>query len=184
VCSGNFDCWEETGTRLRGCRNIAAWIERYSGKGKDVWRSQEGASEEIFDVQLEGNQRYRLCFESAEGRSKEHREDDAVASHVVVGFNIRVKSAVERALPDTELGPETLRALELLEAASSAEQQWQNLLDHFDFLRNREAFHRNLAEQINNRVMGWSLLESFLVVTMAVAQVWYWKSFFEQRRYL
>jgi emp24/gp25L/p24 family/GOLD len=134
-------------------------------------------------VQVDGAQRYRLCFESSESDA-ERREDDAVATSVQLGFNARVKSAVQRALPDTELGPETLRALELLEAASSAEQQWQNLLDHFDNLRNRELFHMQLTKQINARVIGWSIIESVLVVTMAVAQVWYWKSFFEQRRYL
>jgi hypothetical protein len=168
---------------LRECGKISAWIERWGGKSKDVWRSQAGLSEETFDVQVDGAQRYRLCFESAESDA-ERREDDAVATSVQLGFNVRVKSAVQRALPDTELGPETLRALELLEAASSTEQQWQNLLDHFDNLRNRELFHMQLTKQINARVIGWSIIESVLVVTMAVAQVWYWKSFFEQRRYL
>jgi hypothetical protein len=33
-------------------------------------------------------------------------------------------------------------------------------------------------------VIGWSILEAVLVITMAIAQVCYWKSFFEQRRYL
>jgi hypothetical protein len=61
---------------------------------------------------------------------------------------------------------------------------WQNLVDHFDFLRNREAQHHVLTSQILSRVMGWTLLEAGLVVCMALGQVMYWKKFFEQRRYL
>jgi hypothetical protein len=61
---------------------------------------------------------------------------------------------------------------------------FQNLLDHFDFMRNREAVHVQLTNQINDRVMGWTIIEAILVITMAFAQVWYWKAFFERRRYL
>jgi hypothetical protein len=57
-------------------------------------------------------------------------------------------------------------------------------VDHFDFLRNREAQHQVLTSQILSRVMGWTLLEAGLVVAMALGQVMYWKKFFEQRRYL
>lgn len=138
-------------------------------------------------MDVEGGRRYRLCFESRkleEGKANAEDDDDSDLYTLQLGFNIRVKSKAQRALPDEELGPDAMRALELLEAASATEQQWQNLLDHFDFLRNREAIHRQLTGQINDRVMGWTIIEAVLVVTMAVGQVWYWKSFFEQRRYL
>lgn len=153
-----------------------------------MWRSQETVSEEVFEVQVEGGQRYRLCFETTKTvdneEDKNPEEDDSIPYNLQLGFNIRVRPAAQRALPDEELGPDATRALDLLEAASGTEQQWQNLIDHYDFLRNREAVHRQLTEQINDRVMGWTIIEAVLVITMAVGQVWYWKSFFEQRRYL
>lgn len=149
-----------------------------------MWRSQPDESAEEFDVQVEGAQRYRLCFETSEDENKKEDDESNGENTLRLGFNVRVKSAVERALPDTELGPETIRALELLEAATATEQKWQNLQDHFDFARSREAFHTKLTSQIHNRVMGWTIIEAVLVVTMAVGQVCYWKSFFEQRRYL
>ena len=186
ICSGNFDCWEEgENHNVRGCRGISAWIEMRGGKGRDVWRSEEGESEEVFEVTVEGPQRYQLCFESSklDPQDKAEEDDDSVPFSLHLGFNFRVSTA-QRSLPDEELGPDAMRAIELLEAATSTERQWQNLLDHFDFLRNREAYHLQLTGQINDRVMGWTIVEAVLVVSMAVAQVMYWKTFFEQRRYL
>jgi hypothetical protein len=83
-----------------------------------------------------------------------------------------------------EAGPDAKRALELVQRSVMINNDWQNLVDHFDFLRNREAQHAMLSSQILSRVMGWTLLEAALVVTMAIGQVMYWKKLFEQRRYL
>jgi emp24/gp25L/p24 family/GOLD len=192
-CSGNFDCWEEGNTFVRGCRNIDVWIESLSffadrpiSEREYVWR-EKGASESVFNVHVEGApNRYRLCFLSPHpiDQEEEEVEDDLLPNTLQVGFSFRVKSATQRSLPEMELGPDAQRALQLLSAASDAEQHWHNLLDHFDFLRNREAMQRQLMNQTYSKVIGWSILEAVLVITMAIAQVCYWKSFFEQRRYL
>merc|ERR1711971_853861 len=81
-----------------------------------------------------------------------------------------------------EEGPDAERALDLLDEAEEIHDDWRNLLDHFDFLRNREAVHMKVTNQIENRVMFWSLIEAGLVVSMSVGQVLYWRRFFEQRR--
>jgi emp24/gp25L/p24 family/GOLD len=57
-------------------------------------------------------------------------------------------------------------------------------MDHFDFLRNREGMQWQLMRQTFSKIMGWTILEAILVIAMAIAQVCYWKSFFEQRRFL
>lgn len=183
IVSGTMDCWERG--RIRGCRSIAAWIEVVARKKdpKNVWSNNPRKSEENFAVTVQSGKRYRFCMQNnkLEGRDV----DDEVLSDfaIQVGFDLRMQMAA-RALPDEEIGPDAQRAIDLLQAAAATERQWQNLLDHFDFLRNREAILRQLSGQINDRVMGWTIIEAVLVVTMAVAQVWYWKSFFEQRRYL
>lgn len=69
-------------------------------------------------------------------------------------------------------------------ATTAINNDWENLVDHFDFLRNRESQHQVLTSQILRRVMGWTLFEAGLVICMALGQVMYWKKFFEQRRYL
>jgi hypothetical protein len=58
------------------------------------------------------------------------------------------------------------------------------LQDHYDFLRTRESINEALTDAIMSRVMGWTIAEACLVVFMAIAQVMYWRKFFEQRRYL
>jgi len=174
---------------LRGCRSISAWIETVPKKVKrrvdykNVWSSDPNLSVEDFTVAVEGRTRYRLCMESNALQEQDVDDDNLSNFDIQVGFDLRVQTEA-RALPDEELGPDAQRALDLVKAAAATERQWQNLLDHFDFLRNREAIHRQLSNQINSRVMGWTIIEAVLVVTMAIGQVWYWKTFFEQRRYL
>ena len=74
--------------------------------------------------------------------------------------------------------------MEIIKSAQSVETSWLNLVDHYVYLRNREALAVQLSQQIQNRVMGWTVLEAVLVILMAVGQVMYWKKFFETRRYL
>ena len=173
---------------------MEGWIERVFLRELELeqaerfpWRSTPGASEEDFHVTVLGGgggaqNRFRLCFAA----TPDEDEDDNTATVNAwrLGFHLRIQSAAPRSLPDTELGPDAQRALALLEAATIAEQHWYNLRDHFDFYRNREAVHRQLMRQTFAKIMGWTILEAVLVVSMAVAQVCYWKSFFEQRRYL
>jgi emp24/gp25L/p24 family/GOLD len=121
---------------------------------------------------------------------EELEEDDSVyeIEPVTVGFSIRVDNVIaavaSSTLPDGEMGPDAQRAIELLQQASMIELNWKNLIDHFDFVRNRESYQNLLTDQINNRVIHWSIIEALLVVLMAVGQVLYWRKFFEQRRYL
>jgi len=185
VVSGHMDCWEMGEGHMRGCRNIAAWVEMVTRKKdpKNIWSSSPKESVEDFAITVESGKRYRFCMQSNKLEEKDVADDNLSNFEIQVGFDLRMQMA-SRALPDEEMGPDAQRALDLLQTAAAAERQWQNLLDHFDFLRNREAKQRQLSDQINDRVMGWTIVEAVLVVTMAVAQVWYWKSFFEQRRYL
>jgi emp24/gp25L/p24 family/GOLD len=189
--SGNFDCWEETDALVRACRHIEAYLDgplTVHDSRQFVWRSTEGLAEEVFRVTLDGTKsnKYRLCFQSLPLSKEEEEEmdDDQFPNSLQLGFNFRILPAVQRSLPDVELGPDALRAVQLLEDASNAEQHWHHLVDHFDFLRNREAIHAKLMSQTSSKVVGWSIVEALLVITMAIAQVCYWKSFFEQRRYL
>jgi len=177
ISSGNFDVLDDEVEEGM----VAAWLEKpqvAEGKNTELWRSEAGVDEETFSVEVDAGGRYKLCFES----SVEEDADDAYLE-LMVGFNIRLQP-VPRTLPDEERGPDMERALKLVESASFIENDWQNLLDHFDFLRRREAVHTTLAQQILGRVMSWTVIQALLVIIMAVGQVMYWKKFFEQRRYL
>lgn len=146
---------------------------------KTVWQNEPGATEGIFGLTVDRGLRLAFCFEFRELTD----EDETDTAELFIGWNIRVH-AIPRELPDGESGPDTERARKLLEKAVNIEMDWSNLMDHFAFLRSREAVHMKLTTDILNRIMGWTLVEAFVVVLMAFAQVMYWKKFFEQRRYL
>lgn len=146
-----------------------------------IWESPRGSKEGVFSVTLDAHVNFvELCFDIEKDVDDDVVEEDGMP----VGFNVYVHPVLERTLPEGELGPDAQRALDLVSEADEVLLNWRTLLDHFDFLRVREAQHAMLSVQIMSRVMHWTLLEAFLVVSMAIGQVLYWRKFFEQRRYL
>lgn len=68
---------------------------------------------------------------------------------------------------------------------SSAQEVHKNLnsiLDYQTHHRLREAQGRKRAEDLNERVLWWSLLETFAIVTTSVGQVFILKKFFTDRK--
>lgn len=147
---------------------------------KIIWESKPEETEGTFRIEVEEPSRYSLCFASSDASEQDEESEKEYAS---VGFSLRWIPP-PRALPEGEEGPEAKRALQLVETASLVDQDWQDLLDHYDFLRMRESHHRELIEAIFTRLWKWTLVEAILVVFMAFLQVMYLKKFFEQRRYL
>lgn len=158
---------------------IKATVRDENNNKEIKWKSSNESTQEIFRVEVEPS-RYSLCFTSEiTAEDNEEREEEGA----MVGFSLRWIPP-PRALPDGEEGPEAKRALQLVDTASLVDNDWQNLLDHYDFLRMREANHRELIEAIFSRLWKWTLIEAFLVIFMAFLQVVYLRKFFEQRRYL
>ena len=147
-----------------------------------LWKSTGDSSEDTFGLTMDPDQRIQLCFES---QWTQDQDDDEAAylSSVEVGFGLRIHP-MPRSLPNEEIGPDAERALKVIEAAINVETDWDNLIDHFSFLRSREATYLRLTDEILGRIMGWTIVEAVVVVLMAVCQVLYWRKFFEQKRYL
>uniref|UniRef100_A0A7S3L531 GOLD domain-containing protein n=1 Tax=Amphora coffeiformis TaxID=265554 RepID=A0A7S3L531_9STRA len=178
IISGNFDLLDD---EVDGSF-ITAWITKiagYRGVGRTVWHSEEEEHEEDFSINVDPVGVYELCFEL-----QTDPNNDEYAEAYAVGFNLRLDPAEERALDETEQGPDTKKAMEIIDSARQVETTWHNLVDHYIYLRNREALAVELSQKIQDRVMGWTVFEAALVIVMAVGQVLYWKKFFETRRYL
>lgn len=162
---------------------ITAWITKVAGHrgvGQTLWHSEEEEHEDDFRITVDDPVgKYELCFEL-----ETDPDNDEYAETYAVGFNVQCTPAVARALDEQAAGPDTQQALALIESAVAVQGNWQNLVDHYVYLRNRENVAVRLSQQIQNRVMGWTILEALLVVTISVGQVLYWKKFFETRRYL
>jgi hypothetical protein len=152
------------------------FLELGTTKEVTLYKPDAGTMEGTFNLadKVKPGTRYALCFSN---------DDKDEQLDMDVGFSIRVTSN-PRTLPDAELGPDNLRALALVNKATAIHEDWSSLLDHFDFLRNREATHKQISDATMSRIERWTWIEAMLVVTMATAQVLYWRKFFETRRYL
>ena len=178
LSSGNFDLLDDG---VEGS-SLTAWITKVAGDhgvGSTLWRSEDEDHEEDFSVKVDPVGKYELCFELETDPS-----NDEYAESYEVGFDLRLDPAVPRAMDEELKGPDTEQALNIIESARSLEIDWKNLVDHYVYLRNREGLAVQMSQQIQDRVAGWTFLEAFLVIGMAVGQVLYWKKFFETRRYL
>lgn len=174
--SGNYDLLNDEADE----DILEVTLELASEPHTVLWKSDKEESEETFSISVKGSTHCEMCF-----YLDDKVDDDKVNNGgLPIGFNLRVHPAVERTLPEGEVGPDARRAIELVQQVDDIVVSWQTLLDHFDFLRNREAQHTVLTSQILSRVMSWTVIEAILVIGMAVGQVLYWRKFFEQRRYL
>lgn len=174
LSSGSFDCIDEDVE----ARDLSVSISN-PDSGEMVYESPKGKREGTFQLDaaaVKPDTRYGLCFENNESTEDEENEFD-------VGFSIHVTKA-PRTLKDEEIGPDGERALQLVNKATRIHQDWSNLLDHYEYVRNREAMHQEMNDSILSRLSRWTYIEALLVVGMATCQVMYWKRFFETRRYL
>ncbi|KAL7579750.1 hypothetical protein ACA910_021891 [Epithemia clementina (nom. ined.)] len=179
IVSGNYDLLDdEASSEL-----ISAWLEKRTGPNPSdvttVWKSHFDEDEDSFSLSVDPDGKFGLCFQV-------YNKDDDFAKQSAtyqVGFNLRV-TPVPRSLEEGTAGPDAERALELVQSAVFVENDWKDFIDHFDYLRSREASHTTLMHQIRDRVLGWTVVEAILVITMAVVQILYWRRFFETRRYL
>jgi hypothetical protein len=145
--------------------------------GDTLFQPPPDAREGTFKLEnVKPSHRYELCFQNTSGE-----DDDDFAFNV--GFSVRVTNP-PRTLDAEEIGPDAQRALKLVQSSSAILEDWGSLMDHFDFLRNREGIHQEMNDAILNRIQRWTIIEALLVMGMATGQVLYWKRFFETRRYL
>ena len=174
-CSrGSFECIDDDVDALEMSVTLGN-----PDSGEIFYEATKGSKEGIFeldDSQVALDTRYSLCFENKENESDEENEFD-------VGFSIHV-SFPPRTLQEDVVGPDAERALNLVKKASKIQQDWTNMLDHYEYVRNTEAIHQEMNDSILSRLSKWTYIEAMLVIGMATGQVMYWKRFFETRRYL
>jgi hypothetical protein len=149
--------------------------------GDTVWHSEHGHSEGTFLLETEGG-RYSLCIiNGLEGGDDMAANNDGMPR--TVGFALRV-TPLQFALRPGEDGAEDLHTSELLSASTKLMEGFRTMEDHQIYLRNREIQHRNLVEKTFQRVVMWTIIEAFVLITVATGQVTYLKKFFERRSYL
>jgi hypothetical protein len=152
---------------------------RLENDEKVLWSSKPGDSEGTFEYTAESEARkYRFCLENGKHLVSKDNLDRTV------GWAVRVRNKAPRALEDSEAGPDPKRAQQLVQWASNLQEEWETLLDHYSFLRTREATHKVLTDQIMGRLIRWTIFEGVTLALIAGAQILYLRKFMETRRYL
>jgi hypothetical protein len=169
--SGNFDVLDDD----LSAAPISARLEAMGGTGV-LWTSSPGESEQLFEVHTDSSLEYKFCLENGV-----RLQGDGLDRHV--GWALRLRHP-ERSLPQDEQGPDTARALALVDLAADLSSEWASLLDHYGYLRSREFAHRILSEEIMSRVVRWTVVEGMVLLLIALGQILYLRKFFERRRYL
>ncbi len=170
--SGSFDCIDDNVE----ARDLSVSISN-AENGEFLYEAPKGSREGTFQLErVTADTRYAICFQNNESNDDQENEFD-------IGFSMHVTSA-PRTLKDGEIGPDAERALTLVNKATRIHQDWTNLMDHYEYVRNREAIHQVMNDAILVRLTRWTYFEALLVIGMATGQVMYWKRFFETKRYL
>jgi hypothetical protein len=148
------------------------------GTGKKIYRAPRDDVEGDFELKnLEESTRFQICFRSL------FTTENGYDNSFDLGFAVRVSNP-PRALEDGMIGPDSERAMKMVEKAAEIHKDWERMKDHQVFTRSREAIHEEMSEKILTNLSRWTLTEAFLVIGMALAQIMYWKRFFETKRYL
>lgn len=177
-----------------------------------TWHNEYGESEDSFAFTAAG--KFHYCFGNGAGGYKTEEdkklEKDRLAGHPVpddmtnydydnhdgelrtIGFTLRVRplEGTEAArmmdvkTEDTDRNAADIQRDRLVDLGNSLVDKMDLLLDHQEYIKNREATHRHMVEQTFTLVMKWTLLEALVLICVAAAQVSYLKKFFETKRYL
>jgi len=62
------------------------------------------------------------------------------------------------------------------------EELVKRLKSDFDYMKDREALHRDTNESTNSRVVWLSILSILIVASLGVAQIYYFKSYFKSKK--
>ena len=108
-----------------------------------------------------------------------------------IGFSIRVtptansRLAMEQERNSEKPGEKSNeQATKLVDLTYQVREKVEMLLDHQEYIKNRESIHRHVVEETFTMVMRWTLLEASVLTFVACAQVFYLKRFFETKRFL
>jgi hypothetical protein len=174
---------------------------------KVSWHSDYGESEGSFALTLSG--KFHYCFGNGAGgyKTEEEKTDPNYGNHPAegedqfdytnrdkqlrtIGFTLRVRplegteaAAMMKVNTETGNGADA-QQLKLETLGHTLINRMELLLDHQEYIKNREASHRHIVEQTFTLVMRWTILEALVLLCVAFLQVSYLKRFFETKRYL
>lgn len=111
---------------------------------------------------------YTVCFSN----------EFSTFSHKLVYMDFSVGN--EEPLPG--IGEHVTVMTQMESSAQKIHESLNGIIDFQTHHRLREAQGRKRAEELNERVMQWSLLETFAIVVITIGQVYLLKNFFSEKK--
>jgi emp24/gp25L/p24 family/GOLD len=133
-----------------------------------LFRSRRRVKEGIFQVNLKPDQKVNLCLQNGivtAGRGRKaptERKHDGLARTVGFQFTVEPKNEAQEIMSQTD---------RIISSSRDLTREISNLKNHHEFMRTREAKHREVVEQTFSQLMMWLLWEVVAVVSIAGAQV-------------
>ncbi|XP_050498441.1 transmembrane emp24 domain-containing protein 3 [Diabrotica virgifera virgifera] len=111
---------------------------------------------------------YKVCFSN----------EFSTFSHKLVYMDFQVGE--EQPLPG--IGEHATVLTQMESSAQEIHKSLNTILDYQTHHRLREAQGRKRAEELNERVLWWSIMETLAVITIAFGQVFVLKNFFTEKK--
>ena len=128
---------------------------------------KEDASEGFFSFDAEIDGDYTMCIANGDDN-----DNDGIPR--LIAFNFRAVAQGER---DYQFAGLQSELQDLSEGLNF-------LKDHQSYMNLREDLHKGSLESINVKVLCWTILEAIILISMALWQIMYIRSFFETKRRL
>lgn len=146
-----------------------------------LYRSRRRSSEGTFTIQLKPDQKVNLCIQNgilSAGRGRKSASERPHDGHSrAVGFTFSVEARNEA----LELESQNAK---IVQAAKDLARDLGNLHNHHEYMRTREARHREVVETTFSQLLTWVILEGVMVILIAGGQILYFRRFLERRRYM
>lgn len=130
-------------------------------------KDKEDASEGFFSFDTEIDGDYTMCIGNGD-------DDNNDGIPRLVAFNFRA----------TPPGQQDYQFVGLQSELADLSEGLQLLKDHQSYMNQREDVHKETLDSINVKVLCWTILEAIILISMALWQIFYIRSFFETKRRL
>jgi emp24/gp25L/p24 family/GOLD len=147
-----------------------------------LYRSRRRASEGNFKFKLKPDQKVNFCIQNGiatAGRGRKSVTPDRRhdGKDRTVGFSYSFEVTNEA----LELKTQNAK---LIQTAMDLTRELGNFYNHHEYMRTREAKHREVVEKTFSQLMMWVILEGVTVILIAGGQILYFRRFLERRRYM
>jgi len=157
------------------------YITLYSELKKEIlYTSPHDQPEGHFSIVGKG--KHRLCVYNGIGMNEVDGDQRAPDGYQrTVAFSIHVRPFYQT---QDSIGAEEEAIANSLELVAQLGDNMLRLLDHVEYLKEQAELHKNLADNTLRLLVRWTLLEAVVLTGIAVTQVYYFRKFFETKRYL